>query len=124
MLKVALISEHASPLAAPGSIDSGGQNVYVAHLALELSKLGYEIDIFTRRDAPGQPQVVHWQRNIRVIHVPAGPARCVAKEEILPYMDAFARFMIGFARAQKSPYDLMHANFFMSGMWRSRSSRR
>jgi D-inositol-3-phosphate glycosyltransferase len=31
--RIALISDHASPLAAPGSIDCGGQNVYVAHLA-------------------------------------------------------------------------------------------
>ena len=116
MLKVALISEHASPLAAPGSIDSGGQNVYVAHLALQLAKLGYEVDIFTRWDAPEQAQVVHWQHNIRVIHVPVGPPQYVAKEEILPYMDAFGRFMIGFARRQKTPYDVMHANFFMSGM--------
>lgn len=116
MLKVAVISEHASPLAAPGSIDSGGQNVYVAHLAQQLAKLGYQIDIFTRRDSPEQPQVVPWQPSIRVIHVPAGPAAYVAKEGILPYMDEFARFMIRFARRERSSYDIVHANFFMSGM--------
>ena len=116
MLKVAVISEHASPLAAPGSIDSGGQNVYVAHLALELAKLGYEIDVFTRRDCPEQAPIVKWQRNIRVIHVPAGPPTYVAKEGILPYMDDFARFVIGFTRREKTSYDLVHANFFMSGM--------
>ena len=33
VMKVALISDHASPLAAPGSIDCGGRNVCVAHLA-------------------------------------------------------------------------------------------
>jgi len=30
MRRIALISEHASPLASIGSVDSGGQNVYVA----------------------------------------------------------------------------------------------
>jgi glycosyltransferase involved in cell wall biosynthesis len=35
--RVALISDHASPLAAPGGLDCGGQNVYVAHLARELA---------------------------------------------------------------------------------------
>jgi hypothetical protein len=30
MSRIALISEHASPLAALGGVDSGGQNVYLA----------------------------------------------------------------------------------------------
>jgi glycosyltransferase involved in cell wall biosynthesis len=51
-----------------------------------------------------------------VIHVPAGPACFIPKETMLPYMEQFARFMIRFARRQKIPYELMHANFFMSGM--------
>ena len=32
-LKVAMVSEHASPLAALGGVDAGGQNVYVAALS-------------------------------------------------------------------------------------------
>ena len=31
-LRISLISERASPLASPGGIDAGGQNIYVAHL--------------------------------------------------------------------------------------------
>ncbi|HEU4709814.1 MAG TPA: glycosyltransferase, partial [Methylophilaceae bacterium] len=116
MLKVALISEHASPLPIPGSIDCGGQNVYVAHLAMQLAQLGYEIDIFTRCDSPSQPEVLEWKPGIRVVHVPAGPARFVPKEQLLPYMDEFISFMIDFAESQPVPYDLMHANFFMSGL--------
>lgn len=116
MRKIALISEHASPLATIGGIDSGGQNVYVAQLARHLARLGYLVDVFTRRDAETQEQVVEWHPGIRVIHVPAGPACFIPKETMLPYMEQFARFMIRFARRQKIPYDLMHANFFMSGM--------
>jgi hypothetical protein len=52
-LRIALISDHASPLAAPGSVDCGGQNVYVANLARELAQAGHAVDVFTRRDAPG-----------------------------------------------------------------------
>ncbi|PWF42465.1 glycosyltransferase [Massilia glaciei] len=114
--KIAIVSEHASPLAAPGSIDSGGQNVYVAHLARELALAGYLVDIFTRRDSPRHKPLVQWRENIRVIHVPAGPASYVPKEQMLPHMDAFARFVARFARRQGSLYDLTHANFFMSGM--------
>ena len=114
--RVAILSDHASPLALPGSIDSGGQNVYVAHLARELAQLGYMVDIFTRRDSMIHQQVVQWHDKIRVINVPAGPAHYVPKENMLPYMDAFARFVTRFARRQDVMYDVMHANFFMSGM--------
>jgi D-inositol-3-phosphate glycosyltransferase len=116
MKKIALVSEHASPLAAPGSIDSGGQNVYVAHLAKELARLGYLVDIFTRRDSPTQRRILSWKENIRVIHVPAGPANYVPKEKMLPYMDTFSRFVARFSERQQTLYDLIHANFFMSGM--------
>lgn len=116
MLKIAIISEHASPLAAPGSVDCGGQNVYVAHLAMQLAALGYEVDIFTRRDSAEQKQAVPWHPGIRVIHVPAGPPCFVPKEQLLPYMEEFADFMIYFAELQDTPYDLVHANFFMSGL--------
>jgi D-inositol-3-phosphate glycosyltransferase len=116
MRKIALVSEHASPLAAPGSVDSGGQNVYVAHVAKQLAQSGYLVDVFTRRDDSLQEQVVQWQPNIRVIHVPAGPAQYIPKEQLLCYMDAFGRFMIRFAKHEKIPYDIVHANFFMSGM--------
>jgi D-inositol-3-phosphate glycosyltransferase len=118
--RIALISDHASPLAAPGSIDCGGQNVYVAHLARELALAGHRVDVFTRRTAPGQQQVVQWRENIRVINVPAGPPHHVPKEHMLPHMPAFARFTTRFAaqsvRDQGAPYDIVHANFFMSGM--------
>ncbi len=116
MRKIALISEHASPLALIGSTDSGGQNVYVAQIAKHLARLGYLVDIFTRRDSEFQEQVVDWMPGVRVIHVPAGPAHFVPKEAMLPFMEQFGRFVIRFARRQKIPYDLMHANFFMSGM--------
>lgn len=114
--RVALISEHASPLAAPGSVDCGGQNVYVAQLARALAADGHLVDIFTRRDAPVRRKLLQWRENIRVIQVPAGPAHFVPKERLLPYMDSFARFVGRYARRQPLPYHVVHANFFMSGL--------
>ncbi len=116
MRKIALISEHASPLAPIGSIDSGGQNVYVGQLAKHLARLGYLVDIFTRRDSEAQEQTVDWLPGVRVVHVPAGPARFIPKEAMLPFMEQFGRFVIRFTRRQKISYDMAHANFFMSGM--------
>ena len=111
---IALISEHASPLAAAGGVDSGGQNIYVAQVASHLARLGYEVDVFTRRDA-NLPEIVQWQPRVRVVHVPAGPAQYVRKEELLPWMDEFCRYVRDFARA-RGGYLVSHANFFMSAL--------
>jgi D-inositol-3-phosphate glycosyltransferase len=113
--KIALISDHASPLAAAGGVDSGGQNVYVAQIARNLAALGYAVDVFTRRDAADQPEVVQWDRGVRVVHVPAGPAGFVRKEELLPLMEDFSAYVCSFCR-RAGGYDLVHANFFMSGL--------
>jgi D-inositol-3-phosphate glycosyltransferase len=113
---IAFISEHASPLATIGGVDSGGQNVYVAELAKHLIKDGYEIDIYTRWEDPDLPQVVEWLPGIRVIHAEAGPVTSIPKEEILQYMPQFTQSMLDFIRSEKVSYSLIHANFFMSGM--------
>src|SRR3954451_6352313 len=116
---IALISEHASPLAVVGGIDAGGQNIYVAQIASELGRLGYSVDVFTRRDSDRLPEVVDYAPNVRVVNVPAGPPRYVRKEEMLPLMDEFGDYVCDFARERSrrgDGYQLSHANFFMSGM--------
>ncbi|MFA9441622.1 glycosyltransferase family 4 protein [Uliginosibacterium sp. sgz301328] len=112
--RIALISEHASPLAQSGSVDCGGQNVYVAHVARQLAARGWLVDVFSRRDSAAQPEVIEWLPGVRVVNVPAGPARCIPKEELLPYVDDFADWMQYFMRRQALSYDVIHANFFMS----------
>jgi D-inositol-3-phosphate glycosyltransferase len=111
---IALLSEHASPLATLGGVDAGGQNVYVAHLARRLAALGDRVDVYTRRDDPGLADVVDWVPGVRVIHVPAGPAQVVPKESLLPSMPAFTARVI--ERLRVAPVDIVHANFFLSGL--------
>lgn len=113
--RIALISEHATPLGIFGGVDSGGQNVYVGQLAKHLAAIGYDVDVFTRRDAEDLSEIVDWQQGVRIIHVPAGPARPIPKEELLPYMDEFTAFVVNWCRTQVA-YDLIHANFWMSAL--------
>lgn len=113
--RIAMISEHASPLGLLGSVDCGGQNVYVGQIAKHLAEAGYEVDVFTRRDSALLPEVAEWVNGVRIIHVPAGPPEPVRKEDLLPHMDAFTSWMLKFCKRQKRPYDLVHANFFLSG---------
>jgi glycosyltransferase involved in cell wall biosynthesis len=114
--RIALISEHASPLATLGGVDCGGQNVYVTEVALALARRGHRVDVFTRRDDPALPDVVQFAPRARIIHVAAGPPVAVRKEELLDHMPEFARRMIQFCEMECVRYDVVHANFFMSGV--------
>jgi len=114
--QIALISEHASPLGILGGTDSGGQNLYVGQLAKNLAAGGDEVDIFTRRDSELLPETAEWVHGVRIIHVPAGPPAVVRKERLLPYMDEFTAYVLRFCQCQRKAYDLMHANFWMSGL--------
>jgi glycosyltransferase involved in cell wall biosynthesis/phosphoheptose isomerase len=114
--RVGLISEHASPLGILGGVDSGGQNVYVGQLAKHLAGLGYAVDIFTRQDSERLPEIAEWVNGIRIVHVPAGPANYIRKEDLLPYMEEFTAYLVRFCKCQRESYDLLHANFWMSGL--------
>jgi glycosyltransferase involved in cell wall biosynthesis len=113
--RIAMISDHASPLATLGGVDAGGQNVYVAQVARHLAAVGARVDVFTRREDPDVAETVELAPNVNVIHVPAGPPEPIAKERLLPFMPAFTRWMVD-RLGQRRDYDLAHANFFYSGL--------
>ena len=58
--RVAFISFHACPLAAPGQGKSGGMNVYVRELSKAMGESGIAVDIYTRKhDELGDQNRVH-----------------------------------------------------------------
>ncbi|MEV6597773.1 glycosyltransferase [Actinoplanes sp. NPDC051346] len=113
-MRIAMISEHASPLSALGGVDAGGQNAHVAALAAALVEQGHEVRVYTRRDDPASPPV-DGTHGFDVVHVPAGPAMTLAKDDLLPYMGEFAEWIAADWRGTWSP-DVVHAHFWMSGL--------
>ncbi len=113
-LSIALVSEHASPLAALGGVDAGGQNVHVACLAGALADRGHRVTVYTRRDARDLPEQVPLRDGVAVHHVPAGPPEQIPKDELLPHMGAFGRYLARTWRGR--PPDLVHSHFWMSGL--------
>lgn len=113
MRRVAMISEHASPLAAVGGEDAGGQNVHVAALSRAIADLGPEVLVYTRRDDPTLPESVRLSPGVVVRHVDAGPAEPVPRDALPVHMDAFARELRR-AWNVEAP-DLVHSHFWMSG---------
>lgn len=113
-LRIAMISEHASPLAHIGGVDAGGQNVAVAELSAALARLGHDVVVYTRRDDAGLPERVDTADGYSVVHVPAGPAEVIAKDEMPQYMGDFGEYLAG-QWTQWRP-DVAHAHFWMSGL--------
>ena len=113
-MRIAMVSEHASPLATVGGVDAGGQNVHVAALACELARRGHEVEVFTRRDDPGLPERVEMHPNLTVRHVDAGPPEAIPKDELLPYMPELGRQLL-LAWSETRPA-VVHAHFWMSGL--------
>ncbi|WP_353507514.1 glycosyltransferase [Intrasporangium sp.] len=114
-MKIALISEHASPLAVLGGVDAGGQNVHVDALARHLGQRGHDVYVYTRRDDESLAERVALAPGVTVVHVPAGPPRAVPKDELLPYMPEFGRWLEQDWLATGPP-DVAHAHFWMSGL--------
>jgi D-inositol-3-phosphate glycosyltransferase len=112
-MRVAMVSEHASPLAVLGGVDAGGQNVHVAALASAMARRGVDVTVYTRRENPHSPSQVQLAPGVTVQHVPAGPETEIPKDELLPYMDAFAD-RLHRAWTDRRP-DVVHAHFWMSG---------
>src|SRR4051794_21083997 len=113
-MRIALVSEHASPLAVLGGADAGGQNVHVAALARALARRGATVVVHTRRDDPALPRRVELFPGVTVDHVDAGPAAVLPKDELLPYMDDFARDL---ARCwDEDRPDVVHSHFWMSAL--------
>ena len=113
-MRIAMVSEHANPLAVLGGVDAGGQNVHVAELARALGARGHDVVVHTRRDDPGQPDYVQLAPGVRVHHVTAGPPEPIGKDDLLEHVPELAR---GLRRAwrQETP-EVVHAHYWMSGL--------
>jgi D-inositol-3-phosphate glycosyltransferase len=112
--RVAMLSLHTSPLAQPGSGDSGGMNVYVRELVSALSQAGVECTTYTRRTRADQPDVVLVEPGHRVVHIDAGPLD-LAKEQLPSVLAEFGDAVIDHLK-NDSPADVVHANYFLSGL--------
>jgi glycosyltransferase involved in cell wall biosynthesis len=121
-MRIALISEHASPLAAIGGVDAGGQNVHVAALATALAARGHEIVVYTRRDDPGLPERVELCPGVAVEHLRGGPPIPVAKDDLPQHLDEMTADLL--ARLPGQAPDVVHAHFWMSGRIGSAAMRR
>src|SRR6266545_5448489 len=114
-LRVATISVHACPLAPPGAWETGGMNVYIRELSRQLSDLGVNVDVYTRLQGPEVQMVSPFAERARVVHIPAGPARYLPKEQVVQHLPEFICNMREFAVQENRSYDVIHSHYWLSG---------
>lgn len=111
---LAVLSLHTSPLAQPGTGDSGGMNVYVRELVGSLSRAGVDCTVYVRRWADALADVVEVEPGFRVVHVRAGDSD-LAKEALPDVVDDFAAGVLAHIR-KIGEVDALHANYWLSGL--------
>ncbi|MEV4343888.1 glycosyltransferase [Actinoplanes sp. NPDC049596] len=109
-MRIAMISEHASPLG------DGGQHTHVADLSMALAEIGHEVRVYTRRESPDVADEVTTPGGIQVVHIPAGPAQLLPPDLLLPHMGEFARLLEQQWRMGDWHPDVAHAHFWTSGL--------
>ncbi|MGK7887998.1 MAG: glycosyltransferase [Leptolyngbyaceae cyanobacterium] len=111
---IALISVHGDPAIDIGKEEAGGQNVYVRHVGEALARLGWQVDLFTRRTSDGQGSIVLHTSRCRTIRLAAGPAKFIPRNEIFGYLPTFVEAFLLFQDTQGITYDLIHTNYWLS----------
>ena len=114
-MNIAIISYHGCPVARLGEKDTGGMNVYVLNMAKELSNLGNNVDVFTRRHDITDPQIVSLSENARVIHIPAGVIS-EKKHNLHEYIDDFVEGVLDYTKSIDGNYDYIHSHYWLSGL--------
>jgi D-inositol-3-phosphate glycosyltransferase len=115
-MRIAILSVHTSPIAAPGGKKVGGMNTYVREVARELALRGHEVDIFTRRISPDQPSKSHaLGAGISVIHVKAGKPCPLNATEIYNHLQQFTAGVIAHSIRHSISYDLIFSHYWLSG---------
>lgn len=106
--RLAFLSVHTSPLAAPGVGDAGGMNVYVDSLARTFAGMGIGVDVFTARADDGFDGEVEVMPGYRVVHVDApGENRADA-------INAFADAVERWSEEHAERYDIIHSHYWLS----------
>ena len=112
-----MLSVHTCPLATLGGKETGGMNVYVRDLSLELARQGHQVDIYTRSQDACVPRISHeLGARAEVIHIAAGPERPVSKERMVEAMPEFVARVREHAARTRTRYDVIYSHYWLSGM--------
>jgi mannosylfructose-phosphate synthase len=113
---ILMISTHGYVAAEPelGKPDTGGQVVYVLELAKRFSRLGYYVDIVTRR-FEDQPEYDRINKSLKVWRIPYGGSDFIRKEDMHDYLGDFITNFLSEVRSRDIEYDVVSSHYWDAG---------
>ncbi len=112
-----MISTHGYVAAEPelGKPDTGGQVVYVLELSRCLGRLGFQVDILTRR-FEDQPRIDRVSDNVRILRFPCGGSDFIAKETLWREMPEWTTQVTEYIQSKKIKYSCINSHYWDAGV--------
>jgi mannosylfructose-phosphate synthase len=113
---ILMLSLHGYVAAEPelGKPDTGGQVVFVIELAKRFSRLGYRVDVVTRR-FERQPEFDRINDGLQVWRIPYGGKRFIRKEDMHDYLSDFITNFLAAVRSRQIEYDVVDSHYWDAG---------
>jgi mannosylfructose-phosphate synthase len=115
--RIMMISTHGYVAAEPelGKPDTGGQVVYVLELSKCLARMGYHVDILTRR-FEDQPDREHVADRVRLLRFPCGSGEFISKETLYEAIPEWVRNVARFIRNEELVYSFIDSHYWDAGL--------
>lgn len=115
--RILMISTHGYVAATPelGKPDTGGQVVYVLELSKSLARLGYPVDILTRR-FENQPRQEKVADRVRILRFPCGGKEFIPKETLAEHIHEWVENAARFIAAKRLRYELINSHYWDAGL--------
>jgi mannosylfructose-phosphate synthase len=112
-----MISTHGYVAAVPelGKPDTGGQVVYVLELSRHLARMGYRVDILTRR-FENQPAVEPVNGRVRILRFPCGGPDFIPKETLCEAIPEWVSHAKRYIRTQRLRYLFINSHYWDAGL--------
>jgi len=112
-----MISTHGYVSATPefGMPDTGGQVVYVLELSKCLARIGYRVDILTRR-FENQPREEKVAEGVRILRFPCGGRKFIPKETLCEHIPEWVSNVQKFLNARPRRYTFINSHYWDAGI--------
>lgn len=113
---ILMLSIHGYVAAEPelGKPDTGGQVVFVLELAKRFARLGYKVDLVTRR-FDKQPEFDRINPNLRVWRIPFGGKGFLRKEDMHGQLRDFVTNFLAEVNRKRLRYDVVSSHYWDAG---------
>ncbi len=115
--RIMMISTHGYVSANPefGMPDTGGQVVYVLELAKCLARMGYRVDILTRR-FEGQPASEPVSDRVRILRFPCGGKEFIPKEVLCDSIPEWVTNVERYVEKKRLRYAFINSHYWDAGL--------